>query len=103
MLILNDALMRSARQRSGESALITSAMGLLAGLLSLPEYAPCVWLFVRASTALFDSPRSRGAMAAERAAETYATTQALLHLVHALWTEASGTLLAPHHTMEMPA
>ncbi|KAI9507509.1 hypothetical protein F5148DRAFT_1299700 [Russula earlei] len=99
MLILEDALMRSARQRSGtppESALITSAMGLLAGLLSLPEYAPRVWLFARASTALFDSPRSRGAMAAERALGTYATTQALLHLVHALWTEASGTLLAPH-------
>ena len=99
MLILEDALLRSARQRSGtppESALIASAMGLLAGLLSLPGYARRVWLFARASTALFDSPRSRGAMAAERALGTYATTQALLHLVHALWTEASGTLLAPH-------
>ncbi|KAH9972952.1 hypothetical protein BGW80DRAFT_1437328 [Lactifluus volemus] len=89
MLILEDALMRSARQRTGtppESALITSAMG----------YAPRVWLFARASTALFDSHRSRGAMAAERAFGTYATTQALLHLVQALWIEASGTLLAPH-------
>jgi nuclear pore complex protein Nup188 len=99
MLVLEDALMRSARLRTGtppESALITSAMGLLAGLLSLPAYAPRVWLFARASTALFDSPRSRSAMTAERAIGTYATTQALLHLVHALWTEASGTLLAPH-------
>jgi len=99
ILILEDALMRSARQRTGtppESAFITSAMGLLAGLLSLPGYAPRVWLFARASTALFDSPRSRGAMAAERAVGTYAITQALLHLVYALWTEASGTLLAPH-------
>lgn len=99
MLILEDALVRSARQRIGtppESALITSAMGLLAGLLSIPEYAPRVWLFARASTALFGSSRSRGTMAAERAIGTYATTQALLHLVHALWTEASGTLLAPH-------
>jgi nuclear pore complex protein Nup188 len=99
MLILEDALMRSARQRTGtppESALITSAMGLLAGLLSLPGYAPRVWLFARASTALFDSHRSRGAMTAERAFGTYATTQALLHLVQALWIEASGTLLAPH-------
>ncbi|KAI0265861.1 hypothetical protein BC834DRAFT_955087 [Gloeopeniophorella convolvens] len=98
MLILEDALMRSARQRPGtplQSALITSAMGLLAGLLSLPAYAPRVWLFARASTALFDSSRSRGAMAAERALGAYATTQALLRLVHALWTEASGTLLAP--------
>ncbi|KAI9451159.1 hypothetical protein F5148DRAFT_1240329 [Russula earlei] len=73
MPILEDALMRSVRQHSGtppESALITSAMGLLAGLLSLPEYAPHIWLFARASTALFDSPCSRGAMAAERAAGT---------------------------------
>ena len=99
MLILEDALTRSARQRAGtpsESVLITSAMGLLAGLLSLPEYSPRVWLFARASTALFDSPRSHDAMTAERAAGKYATTQALLHLVHALWTEASGTLLVPH-------
>ncbi len=99
MLILEDALVRSARQRTGtppESALITSAMGLLAGLLSIPGYAPRVWLFARASTTLFDPPRSRGTMAAERAVGAYATTQALLHLVHALWTEASGTLLAPH-------
>ena len=99
MLILEDALIRSARQRTGtppESALITSAMGLLAGLLSIPGYAPRVWLFARASTALFDSLRSRGTMAAERAVGTYATTRALLHLVHALWTEASGTLLTPH-------
>ena len=99
MLILEDALMRSSRQRPGtppESALITSAMGLLAGLLSLPGYAPRVWLFARASTVLFDSPRSRSAMTAERAIGTYATTQALVNLVHALWTEASGTLLAPH-------
>ncbi|KAH9002466.1 hypothetical protein EDB86DRAFT_3125995 [Lactarius hatsudake] len=79
-----------------ESALITSAMGLLTGLLSLPRYAPRVWLFARASTALFDSQRSRGAMTAERAVGTYATTEALLHLVRALWTEASGTLLVPH-------
>jgi hypothetical protein len=35
-------------------------------------------------------------MAAERALGTYATTQAPLHFVHALWIEASGTLLAPH-------
>ncbi|KAH9062300.1 hypothetical protein EDB87DRAFT_336049 [Lactarius vividus] len=99
MLILEDALTRSTRQRAGtppESALITSAMGLLTGLLSLPRYAPRVWLFARASTVLFDSQRSRGAMAAERAVGTYATTEALLHLVHALWTEASGTLLVPH-------
>ena len=98
VLILEDALMRSTRQRAGtppESALITSAMGLLTGLLSLPRYAPHVWLFARASAALFDSQRSRGAMAAERAIGTYATTEALLHLVHALWTEASGTLLMP--------
>ncbi|KAI0306857.1 hypothetical protein B0F90DRAFT_1807609 [Multifurca ochricompacta] len=99
VLILEDALMRSAQQRTGtqpELALITSAMGLLAGLLSLPGYAPRVWLFARASTVLFDSPRTRGAMTAERAVGTYATTQALLNLTHALWTEASGTLLAPH-------
>lgn len=99
MLILEDALMRSARQRPGtppESGLITSAMGLLAGLLSLPAYAPRVWLFARASTVLFDSARSRSAMMAERATGTYATTQALVHLIHALWAEASGTLLAPH-------
>ena len=99
MLILEDAFVRSARQRTGtppESALITSAVGLLAGLLSIPGYAPRVWLFARASTALFGSTRSRGTMAAERAIGTYATTQALLHLIHALWTEASGTLLAPH-------
>jgi nuclear pore complex protein Nup188 len=99
MLILEDALVRSARQHTGtspESALITSAMGLLAGLLSIPGYAPRVWLFARASTVLFDSPRSRGTTAAERAVGSYATTQALLHLVHALWIEASGTLLAPH-------
>ncbi|KAI9458321.1 hypothetical protein F5148DRAFT_1287439 [Russula earlei] len=82
MLILEDALMRSVQQRSRESALITSAMGLLEGLLSLPDH---------------------GTMATEHAVGTYVTMQALLHLVHALWTEASGTLLAPHHTMEMLA
>jgi len=57
MLILEDALVRSARQRIGtppESALITSAMGL------------------------FGSSHSRGTMAAERTIGTYATTQALL-------------------------
>ena len=35
-------------------------------------------------------------MVTERALGRYATTQALLHLAHALWIEASGTLLAPH-------
>jgi nuclear pore complex protein Nup188 len=90
MLILEDTFVRSARQRIGtppESALIMSVTGLLAGLLSNPGYAPRVWLFARASTALFGSSRSRGTMAAERAIGTYATTQALLHLVHVFWTE----------------
>ena len=41
-------------------------------------------------------------MAAERALGTYATTQALLYLVHALWIEASGTLLAPHDGKARP-
>ena len=53
-----------------------------------PGYVRLVWLFTHVSTALFDSPRTRGAMAAERALGMYATTQALLHLVHALWIEA---------------
>lgn len=58
MLILEDAFVPSERQRTGtrpESALIASAVGLLAGLLSIPGYAPRVWLFARASTALFGS------------------------------------------------
>jgi len=73
-----------------------STMGLLAGLLSILGYAPCVWLFAHVSTVLFSSSYSHGTMAAEHAIRTYMTTQALLHLIYALWTEASGTLLAPH-------
>jgi len=100
MLIPEDALVRLLQQHAfgtlPESALKTSAMGLLARLILIPGYAPCIWFFLHVSTALFGFSRSRGTMATERAIRPYATTQALLHFVHMLWAEASVHCLHGH-------
>ncbi|KAI0068511.1 hypothetical protein BV25DRAFT_1817355 [Artomyces pyxidatus] len=101
MLVLEDALSRSAAQprKPPPSHLITSAMNLLSGLLSLPGYAHHVWLFARASTSLFDTSRNGGSasavLAAERALGSYFTTRALLDFVQSLFNEASASVLLP--------
>ncbi|OSC97961.1 hypothetical protein PYCCODRAFT_1480973 [Trametes coccinea BRFM310] len=97
--ILEDALTRSANQHHAvpRTNLITSAMSVLTALLAVPNYSNRVWLYIRSSSSLFGSDRSAGVassvLAAERLTGHYTMTLALLHLVEALFTEASATVL----------
>ncbi|KAJ2966383.1 hypothetical protein NUW54_g13825 [Trametes sanguinea] len=94
-----DALTRSANQHHAvpRTNLITSAMSVLTALLAVPNYSNRVWLYIRSSSSLFGSDRSVGVassvLAAERLTGHYTMTLALLHLVEALFTEASATVL----------
>ncbi|KIL58978.1 hypothetical protein M378DRAFT_85691 [Amanita muscaria Koide BX008] len=94
IMILEEAMSRAdPRNRSQtRTRLITSAMSVLAALLSLPHYSNRVWLFLRSTTALFPNEKTVGlasvALAAERATGHYTMTLALLHLVQQLFQEA---------------
>ncbi|KAI0371460.1 hypothetical protein BV20DRAFT_965197 [Pilatotrama ljubarskyi] len=97
--ILEDALTRSVGQHhpAPRTNLITSAMSVLTALLAVPNYSNRVWLYIRSTSSLFGSERHVGiassVLAAERLTGHYTMTLALLHLVDALFTEASATVL----------
>ncbi|OCH94502.1 hypothetical protein OBBRIDRAFT_123418 [Obba rivulosa] len=98
-MILEGALAQPERQRRGspKTALITSAMSVLAALLPLPKYSPRVWLYIRSTTSLFGSDKAVGVvssvLAAERLTGHYTMTLALLHLVQQLFDEASSSVI----------
>lgn len=97
--ILEEALTRSAGQHHAapRTNLITSAISVLTALLAVPNYSNRVWLYIRSTSSLFGSERSIGiastVLAAERLTGHYTMTLAILHLVDALFTEASATAL----------
>ncbi|KAI0355457.1 hypothetical protein OH77DRAFT_1424957 [Trametes cingulata] len=97
--ILEDALTRSVGQHhpAPRTNLITSAMSVLTALLAVPNYSNRVWLYIRSTSSLFGSERHIGiassVLAAERLTGHYTMTLALLHLVDALFTEASATVI----------
>ena len=94
IMILEEAMSRAdPRNRSQtRTRLITSAMSVLAALLSLPHYSNRVWLFLRSTTALFPNEKTVGlasvALTAERATGHYTMTLPPLHLVQQLFQEA---------------
>ncbi|TFK94898.1 hypothetical protein K466DRAFT_657412 [Polyporus arcularius HHB13444] len=98
-MILEEALSRSVNQHHAvpRTQLITSAMSVLTSLLAVPSYANRVWLYIRSTVSLFGSERASGVasqvLAAERLTGHYTMTLALLHLVDALFNEASSTVL----------
>ncbi|KAI0658630.1 hypothetical protein C8Q70DRAFT_993204 [Cubamyces menziesii] len=97
--ILEDALTRSVGQHhtTPRTNIITSAMSVLTALLAVPNYSNRVWLYIRSTSSLFGSERNIGiassVLAAERLTGHYTMTLALLHLVEALFAEASATVL----------
>ncbi|KAI0677700.1 hypothetical protein C8Q78DRAFT_960939 [Trametes maxima] len=97
--ILEEALTRSVGQHHAVPCtnLITSAMSVLTALLAVPNYSNRVWLYIRSTASLFGSDRNVGitsaVLAAERLTGHYTMTLSLLHLVEALFTEASATVL----------
>ncbi|KAI0774700.1 hypothetical protein BD413DRAFT_611715 [Trametes elegans] len=97
--ILEEALTRSVGQHHTppHTNLITSAISVLTALLAVPNYSNRVWLYIRSTSSLFGSDRNIGiasaVLAAERLTGHYTMTLALLHLVDALFTEASATVL----------
>ncbi|KAI0694377.1 hypothetical protein C8T65DRAFT_744383 [Cerioporus squamosus] len=98
-MILEEALSRSTSQHHvvPRTQLITSAMSVLTALLAVPSYSNRVWLYIRSTVSLFGSDRAFGVasqvLAAERLTGHYTMTLALLHLVDALFSEASSTVL----------
>ncbi|KAI0071834.1 hypothetical protein K474DRAFT_1775910 [Panus rudis PR-1116 ss-1] len=98
--ILEEALSRSSPQnrQPPRTALITSAMSVLAALLPLPRYSNRVWLYIRSTASLFGSERNIGVtstvLAAERLTGHYTMTLALLLLVQQLFAEASSSVLS---------
>ncbi|KAI0650892.1 nucleoporin subcomplex protein binding to Pom34-domain-containing protein [Trametes meyenii] len=97
--VLEEALTRSVGQHHAapRTNLITSAMSVLTALLAVPSYSNRVWLYIRSTASLFGSDRNVGitsaVLAAERLTGHYTMTLALLHLVEALFAEASATVL----------
>ncbi|KAI0638631.1 hypothetical protein C8Q77DRAFT_1154251 [Trametes polyzona] len=97
--ILEEALTRSVGQHHAvpRTNLITSAISVLTALLAVPVYSNRVWLYIRSTSSLFGSDRNIGiasaVLAAERLTGHYTMTLAILHLVDALFTEASATVL----------
>ena len=98
-MILEEALSRSASQHHTvpRTQLITSAISVLTALLAVPSYSNRVWLYIRSTASLFGSERASGVasqvLAAERLTGHYTMTLALLHLVDALFNEASSSVL----------
>ncbi|KAH9854890.1 nucleoporin subcomplex protein binding to Pom34-domain-containing protein [Lenzites betulinus] len=97
--ILEEALTRSVGQHHAapRTNLITSAISVLTALLAVPNYSNRVWLYIRSTSSLFGSDRNTGVasavLAAERLTGHYTMTLALLHLVDALFTEATSTVI----------
>ena len=99
MLVLEDALARSvAQSRTTEQMdLIASALGLVSSLMVLPTCADDIWLFVRSSSAIFDTNRHGGGsstvLAAERSSGSYSITKELLRFVKAMFADVSSSVL----------
>ncbi|KIJ57226.1 hypothetical protein M422DRAFT_219126 [Sphaerobolus stellatus SS14] len=102
--ILEDELSRSARRRDATSSrLITSAVGVLTALLSLPKYAYRVWPFLRSSSLVFGSDSQSGTpslLASERATGKYDMTTSLIGLVRALFDQAISSLITSDPVMQ---
>lgn len=98
-MILEEALSRATGQHHAApgTELITSAMSVLTALLAVPSYSNRVWLYIRSTSSLFGSDRAAGiassVLAAERLTGHYTMTLALLHLIEALFDEASSNVL----------
>ena len=99
-MILEEALSRSARhsRAAPRTQLITSSISVLSALLTVPNIADRVWLYIRSASSLFESDCRSGfasvALAGERVTGHYTMTLALLHLVHKLFHEASSSVLS---------
>jgi nuclear pore complex protein Nup188 len=99
-MVLEEALSRSAGhgKASPPTQLITSSISVLSALLTVPNIADRVWLYIRSAASLFGSDRTAGfasvALAAERVTGQYTMTLALLHLVQMLFHEASSSILS---------
>ncbi|CAL1699999.1 unnamed protein product [Somion occarium] len=97
-MILEEALSRSSPQHrtAPRTGLITSALGVLSALLTLPKYSNRVWLYIRSTASLFGSEHNAGitstVLAAERLTGQYTMTLALLSFVQQLFSEASYTV-----------
>lgn len=103
--ILEDVLSRSAYTKGPPpSRLITSAVGVLTALLSLPVYAYRVWPFLRSTSLIFGSETHEGLtpalLAAERIAGNYDMTLSLIGLVRALFDQAISSLLTSDPVMQ---
>ena len=97
IMILEEALRRPQTRGFSRTQLVTSAMSVLAALLTLPKYTLRVWLSIRSATTLFGPSQSSGfaavALPAERATGQYTMTLALLNLVQQLLQEAFNSIL----------
>ena len=108
-MILEGALSRPAGQGKGKASprtqLITSSISVLSALLTVPNIADRVWLYIRSAASLFGSDRGTTAdtanggfasvaLAVERVTGQYTMTLALLHLVQKLFHEASSSVLS---------
>jgi nuclear pore complex protein Nup188 len=99
-MVLEEALSRSAGHSKAfpRMQLITSSISVLSALLTVPNVADRVWLYIRSAASLFGSDRTAGfasvALAAERVTGHYTMTLALLHLVQVLFHEASSSVLS---------
>ncbi|KAF8589637.1 hypothetical protein K439DRAFT_1404885 [Ramaria rubella] len=103
--ILEDALSRSTYTKGPPpSRLITSAVGVLTALLSLPVYAYRVWPFLRSTSLIFGSDKHGGftpaLLAAERITGKYDMTLSLIGLVRALFDQAISSLLTSDPVMQ---
>ena len=105
-MILEEALSRSAKhsRAAPRIRLITSSISVLSALLTVPNIADRVWLYIRSAASLFGSDRHSGfasvALARERVTGHYTMTLALLHLVQKLFYEASSSVLSVSATKE---
>lgn len=107
-MVLEEALSRSGGRTRAAAApstpLITSCISVLSALLTIPNIADRVWLYIRSAVSLFGSDRTAGfatvALAAERVTGHYTMTLALLHLVQELFHEASASVLADKKSLQ---
>ena len=103
--ILEDALSRSTCTKGPRpTRLITSAVGVLTALLSLPVYAYRVWPFLRSTSLIFGSDNHGGStptlLAAERITGKHDMTLSLIGLVRALFDQAISSLLTSDPIMQ---
>lgn len=106
-MVLEHALSRSgnrSRASAPSTQLITSCISVLSALLTIPNIAGRVWLYIRSATSLFGSDRTAGfatvALAAERVSGHYTMTLALLQLVQGLFHEASSSTLTDSKSLQ---